>query len=213
MKILRLILAVFAILQVISDRKAPAYAVRAMADAVNKDLCRAFEPQRDLAEDLDEAPPPVRTREISEPAIVSVSEELFYRDLGLVPSQDGGYICLTRDANNQRREFTVFKVKPVDNLLVVTAFLPDGEFLPQQQTAATDLFLATIRFYTDIPQPYYQGIQSYFQEFYARVKNGRLKPHSDRVYLLDEPTKTVVLYHPLNGELQGTAISLNIRLQ
>jgi hypothetical protein len=177
-------------------------------------LCTEFAPAKKRDNDREDAPPPVRTLEDSNlnAAKIGISEKILYQELGLTPSQDGSYVCLVKDPNNNRREFTLFKVKKIDKILVATAFLEGGKFFVGQEQATTNLFLEMIQFYTDIPEEYYQGIDRYFQEFYSRIADKRLKPASDRSYAVDEPSTTVVMYHSLQGEIKGTAISLNIYL-
>lgn len=178
------------------------------------DLCTKFSSVKKTDHHSDAAPPPVRTLSDTNPnlAKVNVSEKILYQELGLTPFEDGSYVCLVKDPNNTRREFTLFKVKKIDNILVVSTFLEEGKFLTGQEQATSNLFLEMIRFYTDIPEEYYPGIDRYFQEFYSRMANGKLKPSSDRVYAVDEPSTTVIMYHSLQGKLPGTAISLNISL-
>jgi hypothetical protein len=177
-------------------------------------ICDEFYAEKKSSEQSNEAPPPVRTWEDSNPntAAINGSEEILYQQLGLTPFQDGSYVCMATDPQNSRREFTLFKVKKINDLVVVSTFLDEDNFIVGQKQATTDLFLEMMQFYTDIPQEYYPGINNYFEEFYARMADGRLKPSSDRVYAVDEPSTTVVMYHPLQGEMTGTAISLNIPL-
>lgn len=177
-------------------------------------ICANFAPEKTVAETSDDAPPPVRTlaQMDRDRTNANVSEEIFYRQLGLVPAKDGSYVCIVRDPNNSRREFTLFKVKRIDNILVASSFLDRGNFLAKQKQAISDLFLEMIQFYTDLPPEYDSGIDSYFQEFYSRMADGRLQPSSDRVYAVDEPSSTVIMYHPATGDFQGTVISLNISL-
>jgi hypothetical protein len=187
-------------------------------DALNhkdrSDLCTKFALAKKRDNYQEDAPPPVRTLDDSNfnTAITGLSEKILYQELGLTPSQDGSYVCLVTDPDNNRREFTLFKVKKIDNILVATAFLEGGKFFVGQEQATTNLFLEIIQFYTDIPKEYYLGINRYFQEFYLRIADKRLKPTSDRIYAVDEPSTTVVMYHSLQGEIKGTAISLNIYL-
>jgi hypothetical protein len=177
-------------------------------------LCTFFAEAKKVDNYQEDAPPPVRTLEDnnSNTARISVSEKILYQELGLTPSEDGSYVCLVTDPNNTRREFTLFKVKKIDNILVATTFLEGGNFFAGQEQATTNLFLEIIQFYTNIPEEYYSGINRYFQEFYLRIADKRLKPASDRAYPVDEPSTTVIMYHSLQGEIKGTAISLNIYL-
>ena len=85
---------------------------------------------------------------------------MFYRQLGLIPAKDGSYVCIVQDPNNSRREFTLFKVKRIDNILVASSFLDRGEFLAGQKKAVSDLFLEMIQFFTDLPAEYEPGINN-----------------------------------------------------
>ena len=178
-------------------------------------ICQIFSNNQILEEDLGEAPPRVRTIYDGDPQQVArqeISEMIFYQRLGLIQSRDGAHVCLAQDPVNSRRQFTIFKVKKVNNILVVSTFLNSGEFMEGQEIAATNLFLEMIRFYTDIPDAYHQGIRQYLQEFYIRMFDGRLTPSSDLAYPIDEPTAAVIMYHSLTGPIPGTGISLNIPL-
>jgi hypothetical protein len=182
--------------------------------ATNRNICALFADNSNLEEISSAAPPPVRTLERSFANKIAITREetQFYEQLGLVPNEDGSYVCLAKDPAHSNRQFTIFQVKKFNQILVVSTFLDSGKFLPGQKQASTNLFLETIRFYTNIPQDYYGGIKRYFQEFYLRIEDGRLQPTSDRAYPVDEPEATVIIYHPLRGKLQGTGISLNISL-
>ena len=179
----------------------------------SSNICANFASNSEILE-TDNAPAPVRTlSELnSHNSTTSIAEEIFYQNLGLVSSKDGSYVCTVTDPNNNRRRFTLFKVQRIDNVLVASTFLDRGQFLAGQKQAISDLFLEMMQFYTDLPATYYPGVKNYFQEFYLRMADGRLKPSSDRVYAVDEPSATVIMYHPSQGEFQGTVISLNISL-
>lgn len=186
-------------------------------NSVQKDrsnICANFVSETKTADNFNDAPTPVRTLRDTGNAVadINVSEEIFYQKLGLIPSKDGSYVCIVTDPENNRRRFTLFKVQRIDNIVVASTFLDRGEFLAGQEQAISDLFLEMIQFYTDLPEEYYPGVNNYFQEFYLRMADGRLKPSSDRVYAVDEPSSTVIMYHPSVGEFQGTVISLNISL-
>lgn len=179
----------------------------------NTNICANFAPKTKTADNFNDVPAPVRTlNNDSAVTDINVSEEIFYQQLGLIPSRDGSYVCVVTDPDNNRRKFTLFKVQRIDNIVVASTFLDRGKFLAGQEQAISDLFLEMIQFYTDLPEEYYPGVNNYFQEFYLRMADGRLKPSSDRVYAVDEPSSTVIMYHPSVGEFQGTVISLNIPL-
>lgn len=180
----------------------------------NTNVCHAFSNSTETDEQTVDAPPPVRRliNEDTTPVALTSAETEFYQSLGLTRNQDGSYTCMALDPNNSQRRFSIFKVKKVDGVAVISTFLDGGEFLLGQQEAITNLFLEMIRFYTDIPNQYYTGIKRYLKEFYLRIADGRIKPSSDRVYPVDEPEATVILYHPLQGKLEGTGLSLNIPL-
>lgn len=182
----------------------------------NTNICRLFSGDESAeieGQNLD-APPPVRklANEETIPVALTPSETEFYQNLGLIKNPDGSYTCMASDPNNPKRRFSIFKVKTIDGVVVISTFLDRGEFITGQQEAITDFFLSMISFYTSIPNQYYIGIKRYFQEFYTRIADGRIKPSRDRVYPVDEPEATVILYHPLQGSLDGTGLSLNIPL-
>lgn len=182
--------------------------------ANQNNICGLFSQEYQLEEHNVDAPSPVRTLadETTNNVEVSIAESELYHKLGFSQGRDGSYDCLAKDPNHSNRRYTVFKVKKVDDVLVVTSFLENGKFISGQQQATTNLFLEIIDFYTEIPSNYYKGIQRYFREFYQRIADGRIPTSSDRAYPIDEPEAVVVIYHQLNGELPGKAISLNIPL-
>jgi len=178
-------------------------------------VCQIFSDNVFLEDDIVEAPPPVRTLydgQSQHIATLETSEIAFYQSLGLTQSRDGSHVCLVEDPVNSRRQFTIFKVKKINNILVISTFLNSGKFLAGQENAATNMFVEMIGFYTDIPDTYHQSIRNYLDEFYLRMLDGRIIPSSDRAYPIDEPTASVILYHPLKGPMPGTGISLNIPL-
>lgn len=181
----------------------------------NTKLCQIFSANKETDLQAFEAPLPVR-RKLAEQKMNSLAltsgETEFYQSLGLIENPDGSYACMASDPVDSQRRFTLFKVKKVDGVVVISSFLDRGQFIAGQQEAITNLFLEMIDFYTEIPNQYYVGIKNYFQEFYSRIADGRIKPSGDRVYLVDEPESTVILYHPLQGSLKGTGLSLNIPL-
>lgn len=181
----------------------------------NTELCKMFSANTEIDDETFEAPLPIRKRLVNEKKTalaLTTGETEFYQNLGLIKNPDGSYGCMVIDPDNTQRRFTLFKVKKLDGVIVISAFLDRGQFMAGQQEAITNLFLEMIGFYTDIPNEYYVGLKNYFQEFYSRIVDGRIKPSSDRVYLVDEPEETVILYHPLQGSLEGTGLSLNIPL-
>ena len=178
-------------------------------------VCQIFSNNAFLEEDSVEAPPPVRTLydgNRQQVATLNSSEIAFYQSLGLTQHRDGSHVCLVEDPENSRRQFTIFKVKKINNILVISTFLNSGKFIEGQETAATNMFVEMMRFYTDIPDTYDQSIRNYLEEFYLRMLDGRIIPSSDRAYPIDEPTASVIMYHPLQGPMPGTGISLNIPL-
>ena len=180
----------------------------------NTNICQLFSHSTEIDIQTVEAPSPVRKliNEDNTYIAFTPAETKLYQSLGLIQNQDGSYTCMALDPHNSQRRFSIFKVKKVDEVVVISTFLDKGEFILGQQEAITNIFLEMIRFYTDIPHQYYTGIQRYLKEFYLRIADGRIKPSSDRAYLIDEPEATIILYHPLQNGLQGTGLSLNIPL-
>lgn len=177
-------------------------------------ICHLFSDTEEIEEQAVEVLPPIRRLGGEQRTTIAfTSTEIeFYQSLGLIKNQDGSYTCIAIDPDNSRRRFTLFKVQKVNGVVVISTFLDEGMFMSGQQEASTNLFLEMIRFYTDIPNQYYTGIKNYFQEFYVRIADGRIKPSNERIYHVDEPEATVILYHPLQGNLKGTGLSLNIPL-
>ena len=180
----------------------------------NTNICQVFSHSAEVDNQTVDAPSPVRKLVDEDKHLIAITsaETEFYQSLGLIQHQDGSYTCMALDPTNSQRRFSIFKVKKVDGVVVISTFLDKGSFLAGQQEAITNIFLAMIHFYTDIPGQYYTGIKRYLNEFYLRIADGRIKPSSERIYPVDEPEATVLLYHPLQGSLQGTGLSLNIPL-
>lgn len=181
-------------------------------EEINQNICSNFSSREYVGQQNTDAPPPVRTLEDAKDNVLTPEELELYQKLGLTNLGNGSYGCLVEDPDNANRQYTIFKVKKLDQVLVVSTFLEEGKFIIGQQNAATDLFLEMIGFYTEIPKPYHSGIRRYFQEFYQRIVDGRIKPSSERTYAIDEPAATIAVYHPLRGDMRGTGLSLNIPL-
>ena len=183
-------------------------------DEINHNICYSLRGGEYVEKQQIDAPSPVRTLEgtVEQKNTLTQEELELYQKLGLSNLGNGSYGCLVKDPDRPNRQYTIFKVKKIDRVLVVSTFLDEGEFITGQQSAATQLFLEMINFYTEIPQPYYSGIKRYFQEFYQRIADGRIVPSSNRTYAIDEPAATIAVYHPLRGNMLGTGLSLNIPL-
>ncbi len=183
-------------------------------EEINHNICSNFSSEDYLTQKNVDAPSPVRTlnNNSEELNFLTSEESQLYQKLGLTKLRDSSYGCIVESPNDSTIQYTIFKVKKVEGVLVVSTFLDEGKFLTGQEKAATELFLAMIDFYTEIPRPYYSGIKRYFQEFYLRILNGRITPSTNQTYAVDEPAKTIVVYHPLRGGILGTGLSLNIPL-
>ena len=181
-------------------------------EEINHNICSSLATGEYVRQQDIDAPLPVRTLEETPENVLTVEELRFYQKLGLTNLGNGSYGCLIEDPDNRNRQYTIFKVKKIDGVLVVSTFLEEGKFVIGQKTAATQLFLEMIGFYTEIPQPYHSGIERYFEEFYQRIVDGRIIPSRDRTYAIDEPASTIAVYHPLRGDISGTGLSLNIPL-
>ncbi len=178
----------------------------------NPNVCSSFTTQEHLGKQDMDAPLRVRILEDASQNTLTPEELQLYQKLGLTNLGNGSYGCLVEDPDNPNRKYTIFKVKKIDQVLVVSTFLEEGKFIIGQKTAATQLFLEMIGFYTEIPKTYHSGIRHYFQEFYERIIDGRIEPSGDRLYPIDEPAATIAVYHPLRGDMRGTGLSLNIPL-
>ena len=183
-------------------------------EEINHNVCSYFQIHQNVTQQNIDAPSPVRTNKDSfeQQNSFTPEESSLYQKLGFTSLKDGSYGCLADDPDDPSRQYTIFKVKKIDGVLVVSTFLNEGKFIVGQEQAATRLFLEMINFYTEIPQPYYSGIKRYFREFYLRIADGRIVPSSDRIYAIDEPTEAIAIYHPLRGNMIGTGLSLNIPL-
>ncbi|MBW4632113.1 MAG: hypothetical protein KME30_09485 [Iphinoe sp. HA4291-MV1] len=140
----------------------------------------------------------------------SLSPFSYLAQQGFTQKPDGSWVCYMRDNRKQERYYTLFKVQQVNGTLVASSFLESGTLIEEQDTRSLDLFMILIENHTNINQGNRQSIQRYLESFISFVKQGKIPP-SRRAYLFDQPSRGVVVYHPITeGELKGTAITINI---
>ena len=118
----------------------------------NRNICSSFATEEYLAAENTDATLPVRTLEDVNQTSLTPEELRLYQKLGLTNLGNGSYGCLIKDPDNPNRKYTIFKVKKLDQVLVVSTFLKEGKFIIGQKTAATRLFIEMIGFYTEIPK-------------------------------------------------------------
>ncbi|MBW4593090.1 MAG: hypothetical protein KME46_09225 [Brasilonema angustatum HA4187-MV1] len=128
---------------------------------------------------------------------------------GFTQKPDGSWVCYVKDQTKQKRYYTLFKVQQVNGALVASSFLENGTLSEGQDVRSLDLFMSLISNYTNTNQGDRQGIQRYLESFITLVKQGKVPP-SGRGYLFDVASRGFVLYQPITGQLQGTAITINI---
>ncbi|MEA5604618.1 hypothetical protein [Nostoc sp. UHCC 0252] len=131
---------------------------------------------------------------------------------GFTQNQEGSWVCYANDPKKEGRYFTLFKVKRVDNRLIASSFLDEGNLIQGQENRSLDFFMMLIERHLNSSQENRQGIRRYLEAFVSLVKEGKIKP-TRRAFLFDQPNRALVLYHTLSsGNLKGTGITINIYL-
>ncbi|NMG08021.1 hypothetical protein [Brasilonema sp. UFV-L1] len=134
----------------------------------------------------------------------------YLRERGFTQKPDGSWVCYMRDNRKQERYYTLFKVQQVNGTLLASSFLESGILIEGQDNRSLDLFMTVIDKHTNTNQSNRQSIQKYLESFISLVKQGKIPP-SGRAYLFNQSNRGFVLYHSITrGELQGTAITINI---
>ncbi|WP_460201099.1 hypothetical protein [Scytonema sp. NUACC21] len=134
----------------------------------------------------------------------------YLAEQGFVQKADGSWLCYASDPQKPGRYYTLFKVQQVNGALVATSFLDRGSLLQGQRDRSVDLFMTLIQNHTRANPDNQQSIQRYLTSFVSLVEEGKIQP-SRRGYLFDQPSRGLVLYHPVTGgDLQGTGITINI---
>ncbi|NMG20588.1 hypothetical protein [Brasilonema bromeliae] len=134
----------------------------------------------------------------------------YLAEAGFTQKPDGSWVCYVRDNTKQKRYYTLLKVQQVNGALVASSFLENGTLTEGQDARSLELFMSLISNYTNTNQGDRQGIQRYLESFISLVKQGKV-PASGRGYLFDLTSRGFVVYQPITqGQLQGTAITINI---
>ncbi|GAA6621262.1 hypothetical protein [Scytonema sp. NUACC26] len=129
---------------------------------------------------------------------------------GFVQNAEGAWVCYANDKQKPGRYYTLFKVQQINGALVATSFLDQGTPIQEQGERTVDLFMKLIQNHTKANTQNQQSIQRYLSSFVSLVEQGKVQP-SRRGYLFDQPSRGLVLYHPVTGgDLQGTGITINI---
>lgn len=131
---------------------------------------------------------------------------------GFTQNKDGSWSCYISDPRKQGSYYTLFKVQQIDGKLIASSFLENGSLISGQDNRSLDLFMMLISNYTKATEGTRLSIQRYLESFISLVKQGKI-PTSLRGYLFDQPNHGLVLYHSLpQGQLKGTAITINISM-
>ncbi|NJM69013.1 MAG: hypothetical protein HC862_01650 [Scytonema sp. RU_4_4] len=129
---------------------------------------------------------------------------------GFTQKPDGSWVCYVRDSQKQELYYTLFKVQQVSGRLIASSFLNNGSLVEGQDARTLDLFMMLIDNHTKTNQGNRQSVRRYFESFITLVKQGKI-PASTRGYLFDQPNQGFIIYNTVTGgELQGTAITINI---
>ncbi|BAZ24511.1 hypothetical protein NIES4073_54060 [Kalymmatonema gypsitolerans NIES-4073] len=128
---------------------------------------------------------------------------------GFIQNPDGSWVCYVNDPKKESRYYTLFKVQQINGKIVASSFLENGSLIDGQDNRSLDLFMILISNHTNGTQGNRQSIRRYLEAFMSLVKQGKV-PALRRGYLFDSPSRGFVSYYPLNGQIKGTAISIDI---
>lgn len=128
---------------------------------------------------------------------------------GFIQNPDGSWVCYVNDPKKESRYYTLFKVQQINGKIVASSFLENGSLIDGQDNRSLDLFMMLISNHTNGTQGNRQSIRRYLEAFMSLVKQGKV-PALRRGYLFDSPSRGFVSYYPLNGQIKGTAISIDI---
>ncbi|KAF3887683.1 MULTISPECIES: hypothetical protein [Nostocales] len=134
----------------------------------------------------------------------------YLAEQGFVQNAEGAWVCYANDEQKPGRYYTLFKVQQINGALIATSFLDQGTPIQEQGDRTVELFMKLIQNHTKANTQNQQSIQRYLSSFVSLVEQGKVQP-SRRGYLFDQPSRGLVLYHPVTGgDLQGTGITINI---
>jgi hypothetical protein len=131
---------------------------------------------------------------------------------GFVQNQDGDWVCYVNDIKKQSQYYTVFKVQQINGKIIASSFLKNGSLIDGQDNRSLDLFMLLIKNHTNATLGNLLSIRRYLNTFLSLVQQGKV-PASPRGYLFDSPSRGFVSYYSLtSGQVQGTAITININI-
>ncbi len=131
---------------------------------------------------------------------------------GFVLDHDGDWLCYVNDIKKQSYYYTIFKVQQMNGKIIASSFLKNGSLIDGQDNRSLDFFMMLIKNHTNATLGNLLSIRRYLKEFISLVKQGKV-PASRRGYLFDSPSRGFVSYYPItSGQLQGTAITININM-
>ncbi len=134
----------------------------------------------------------------------------YLAEQGFTQSPDGSWVCYVSDPKNPGRYYTLFKVQETNGRLVASSFLEGGNLSKGQDNRSLDFFMMIVKNHTNTKDGNRQSIRRYLESFVSLIGQGKVPP-TRRGYLFDQPSRSFVIYHPLEGgELKGTAITINI---
>ncbi|MEA5580667.1 hypothetical protein VB620_04840 [Nodularia harveyana UHCC-0300] len=130
---------------------------------------------------------------------------------GFIQDEAGAWVCYVNDPNKSDRYYTLFKVQVQDGKIIGSSFLENGNLIEGQESRMIELFMTLVGNHTNGSPKNRQSIKRYLESFVSLVKEQKIQA-STRGFLFDQPNRALVLYHNLSGgELQGTAITINIQ--
>lgn len=135
----------------------------------------------------------------------------YLADEGFIQDEAGAWVCYVNDPNQSDRFYTLFKVQVQDGKLIGSSFLENGNLIQGQETRIIDLFMTLVGNHTSTSPQNRQSVKRYLESFVSLVQQQKIQA-SPRGFLFDQPNRALVLYHNLSGgELEGTAITINIQ--
>lgn len=175
---------------------APQESIAAPQQQTNQRIC-SLDPVADLL-------PPLPSKQ-SNSLLAYLAQE------GFIQNEEGAWVCYVNDPKKQERFYTLFKVQELEGKLVGSSFLENGNLIEEQESRTIDFFMTLVKHHMNTSQENRQSVQRYLESFVSLVKDRKIEA-SRRGFLFDQPNRALVMYHTLStGELQGTAITINIQ--
>lgn len=130
---------------------------------------------------------------------------------GFIQSEEGGWVCYVNDPTRPDRYYTLFKVQEQDGQLIGSSFLENGNLIEGQESRSIDFFMTLVENHMNTSPDNRESVRRYLEAFVSLVKDEKIQA-SRRGFLFDQPNRALVMYHALSaGELNGTAITINIQ--